>query len=224
MRTVTPRGKKANEAARLLAALGCSILFGLLSVHTSAAPNSGQRPAAQRPAHREDSSSLYELELQLTDQASRARALDLYRGQHTLVTLFYGSCPMACPLLIDTLRATENAMTPQERARVRVLMVSVDPERDTPQALAALAQQRRIDPERWTLARADANDVRLLAAALNIQYRRLPNGEYNHTSVITLLAPDGRMVKQTSVLGRADEEVVGALRTAMRAQSAAARR
>jgi protein SCO1/2 len=163
-------------------------------------------------AHSENaSSSIYQLQVKLTDQASQARMLDLHRGQPTLITMFYASCPMACPLLIDTVRAVEKALPAQERARIRVLMVSIDPERDTPQALATLAEQRRIDPKRWTLARANANDVRMLAAALNIQYRKLPDGEYNHTSVITLLDPEGRIVKQTSVLGRADPEFVKAI-------------
>jgi protein SCO1 len=161
------------------------------------------------------SGSLYQLELKLMDQSSRPQPLDLYRGQTTLVTMFYGSCPMTCPLLIDTLRAVENALTPKKRARIRVLMVSIDPERDTPQALATLAKQRRIDLQRWTLARADADDVRMLAAALNTQYRRLPSGEYNHTSVITLLGRDGQMLKQTSTVGRAEPEFIAALRAAL---------
>jgi protein SCO1/2 len=164
-------------------------------------------------------SSIYQLQVALTDQSPRAQRLDLYRGQPTLITMFYGSCPMACPLLIDTVRTIEQALTPQERAQIRVLMVSIDPERDTPQALAALAEQRRIDTKRWTLARADANDVRMLAAALNIQYRRLPNGEYNHTSVITLLDSQGQVVKQTSALGRADPEIVKAIRASLAAKS-----
>lgn len=161
----------------------------------------------------EASASLYELKIGLIDQSAGAKSFDLYRGEVVLVTMFYGSCPTACPLLIDSVRAVENALTPAERQRLRVVMVSIDPERDTPQALAALAKQRRIDLQRWTLARANQNDVRMLAAALDIQYRRLPNGEYNHTSVISLLTPEGRLVKQTSVLGRADPELVSAIRS-----------
>lgn len=162
------------------------------------------------------SGSLYQLEMQLTDQAAREQPFDLYRGEVTLVTMFYASCPMACPLLIDTVRAVERALTLEERARVRVLMVSIDPERDTPEALAKLAKQRKIDVARWTLARADASAVRMLAAALNIQYRRLPDGEYNHTSVVTLLSPQGQMLKQTSALGRTDADFVTAVRGALR--------
>ena len=160
----------------------------------------------------EDRGSLYELELALTDQSGRAQSLELYQDRPTLITLFYGSCPMACPLLIDTLRATEQALQPKERSELRVLMVSIDPERDTPEALARLARERRIDLSRWTLARVSASDVRLLAAALNVQYRRLPDGEYNHTSVITLLSRRGEIVRQTAVIGRADAEFVEAVR------------
>ena len=56
----------------------------------------------------------------------------------------------------------------------------------------------------------------MLGAALNTQYRRLPSGEYNHTSVITLLGRDGHMLKQTSTIGRADPEFVAAIRAALR--------
>jgi protein SCO1/2 len=160
--------------------------------------------------------SLYELALGLTDQSGRARPLDLYRGEVTLITMFYSSCPMACPLLIDALRATEHALALEERARVRVLMVSIDPERDTPERLARLARERRVDLSRWTLARADEQDVRLLAAALDIRYRRLPDGEYNHTSAITLLDRDGVIRARRSVLGGADAEFVDKVRAALR--------
>ena len=156
--------------------------------------------------------SLYDLELSLTDQAGASHEIDLYRGKRVLVTMFYGRCPMACPLLIDTLRAIETAIPEAERADLRVLMVSIDPEHDTPQALAALAKQRRIDSRRWTVAQVPEDQVRLLAAALNVQYRRLPDGQYNHTSVITLLSPTGVIEKQTSVLGKADVEFVASVR------------
>lgn len=159
--------------------------------------------------------SLYELELTLTDQAGASRRLDVYRGHVVLVTMFYGRCPMACPLLIDTLRAIESSLPEIERSSLRVLMVSIDPEHDTPAALAALAKQRRLDPKRWTMAQVPKDDVRLLAAALNVQYRQLPDGQYNHTSVITLLGPRGVIGKQTTALGKPDPEFVADVRKAL---------
>ncbi len=156
--------------------------------------------------------SLYDLELSLADQAGASRNIDLYRGHRVLITMFYGRCPMACPLLIDTLRAIEAAIPEEERADLRVLMVSIDPVHDTPPALAALARQRRLDLTRWTLAQVPEDQVRLLAAALNVQYRKLPDGQYNHTSVISLIGPTGVIEKQTSVLGKPDAEFVADVR------------
>ena len=53
----------------------------------------------------EDRGSLYELELALTDQSGRAQSLELYQDRPTLITLFYGSCPMACTSKASNSRA-----------------------------------------------------------------------------------------------------------------------
>lgn len=169
----------------------------------------GHSVAADTPA---ETASIYELELSLTDQSGSVRQIDLHRGHATLVTMFYGRCPMACPLLIDTLRAIEAAIPEAERRELRVLMVSIDPEHDTPAALAALAKARRLDPQRWTVAQVPKSDVRLLAAVLNVQYRELPDGQYNHTSVISLVDADGIIRSQTTVLGTPEPQFVAEVR------------
>ena len=87
--------------------------------------------------------SIYNLNAKLVDQSGAARGLDMHRGHPVLVTMFYGSCPLACPLLIDTLRAFERSLTPAERARIRVVLISIDPEHDTTESLQALATTRR---------------------------------------------------------------------------------
>ena len=156
--------------------------------------------------------SIYNLEVRLTDQSGAERGLDRYRGRPVLVTMFYGSCPMTCPLLIDTLRTIERSVSQQQRADLRVLLISIDPARDTPAALLALAQQRRVDTARWTLASTDEKGVRKIAALLGVQYRALPTGGFNHSSVTTLLDPAGEIVAQSSVLGRADDVLLEAIR------------
>jgi|HigsolmetaAR202D_1030399.scaffolds.fasta_scaffold00314_14 protein SCO1/2 len=149
--------------------------------------------------------SVYHLEASLTNQTGDEHGLDIYSGNPVLITMFYGRCPMTCPLLIDTLKAIERSTTAEQRARLRILMISIDPENDTPEALLQLAKQRRIDLTRWTLARADERTVRKIAAVLGIQYRKLPNGAYNHSSVIALLDPNGVVVARSSMIGKADE-------------------
>ena len=148
--------------------------------------------------------AIYQLQAVLTNQAGAQHGLDVYAGQPVLITMFYGSCPAACPLLIDTLHAVERAAPPAQRDRLRVLMISIDPQRDTPQSLQELARVRHIDGSRWTLARTDAATVRRIAAVLNVQYRQLPNGDFNHSSIITLLSATGEILVQSTLLAKAD--------------------
>ena len=162
----------------------------------------GATPGAARDT--DPPQSLYHLDATLVSQAGQRQGLDLYRGHPVLVSMFYGSCQATCPLIIDTLRATERALDPARRAALRVLLVSFDPERDTPAALQDIAATRHIDTTRWTLAQADSATVRTLAALLNVQYRRLPSGEFSHSTQIVLLSAQGEIQASTAVLGHAD--------------------
>lgn len=155
--------------------------------------------------------SLYDLKERLANQDSAPVGLDVHRGHKVLVTMFYGSCPATCPLIIDTLREVERKLDASQRAGLRVLLISFDPERDTAEALHALATSRRIDTTRWTLARADTAAVRRIAAALDIQYRHLPAGQISHANVITVLGRDGELLARSTELGHADEILVRAL-------------
>jgi protein SCO1/2 len=167
---------------------------------------------AARAADGDPPQSLYHLDATLIDQSGQRQGLDVWRGHPVLVTMFYGSCQATCPMIIDTLRATERAVPAGQRAGLRVLMISFDPQRDTPAALRAIAEERRIDGTRWTLAHADASTVRTIAALLNIQYRQLPSGEFNHSTVISLLSPVGEIEATTSALGHADSGLIAQLR------------
>jgi protein SCO1/2 len=155
--------------------------------------------------------SLYDLHERLANQDGASTGLDVHRGNKVLVTMFYSSCPATCPLIIDTLRAVERKLDASQRAGLRVLLISFDPQRDTADALRELATSRRIDTKRWTLARADAAAVRRIAAALEIQYRQLPDGEFSHANVITVLGRDGEILARSAELGSADENLVRAL-------------
>lgn len=172
-------------------------------------------PAAaveQKPAGALPGDSVYQLDLPLVDQGGGAFDFASLRGQPRLVTMFYTSCPYMCPLIIDTARMTEHELDAPQRAKLGVLMVSFDAGRDDPAALKSQARKRKVDTTRWTLARADAAGVRKLAAILGIQYRRLDDGEFNHSSVLILLDAEGRIAARSETMGKTDPEFVAAIR------------
>ena len=156
--------------------------------------------------------SIYQLEASIQGQDGKHRKLDVYRGQPVLVSMFFASCQATCPVIIDTLRAIEKQSGPEITRKLRVLLISFDTERDTPEALATMARERRIDTRRWTLARANEKDVRKIAAALGQQYRKLPDGMFSHATLISVLDENGEIVAQSARLGAVNEELLSALR------------
>jgi protein SCO1/2 len=158
------------------------------------------------------SASVYQLEAQLTDQRGQPLRLDYAHGKPVLVSMFYTSCQFVCPMLIDAARDTLAALTPTERQQMQVLLISFDPQRDTPAVLSQTATERQLDPAHWTLARTDPATVRKIAALLKFQYRQLPDGEFNQGAELILLDGEGRVAARTSMLAGADEKMVKALR------------
>jgi protein SCO1/2 len=182
-----------------------------------AAPAAPATVAAPLPG-----ASLYRIGAPLTDQQGRPFTLAARRGQPLLVSMFYNSCQFVCPMLIDTVRMTAQSLSAQERAQLSSLLITFDPERDDVNALGAVAAQRGLDPANWTLARTDAASVRKIAAALDIQYRLLANGEYNHTTVLVLLDRDGKVVGRSKKMGTVDPAFLKLIRSTIAAGQPAA--
>ena len=161
--------------------------------------------------------SLYRINAPLTDQLGRQFTLAARRGHPVLVSMFYNSCQFVCPMLIDTVRMTEAGLSAQERAQLSNLLITFDPARDDVKTLATVAAQRNLDPTTWTLARTDPASVRKIAAALDIQYRQLSDGEYNHTTVIVLLDRDGNVAGRTKKMGTVDPDFLKLIRSTLAA-------
>lgn len=148
--------------------------------------------------------SLYQLHTKLVDQNGDTFDLASRRGKPMIVSMFYTSCQFVCPMLVETIQLTTQKLTADERARLGAMLVTFDPARDDAKALKETAGKHQLDAEHWTLARTDASSVRKFAAALGIQYRQLPDGEFNHSTVLVLLDSQGRIVGRSNKMGNAD--------------------
>lgn len=186
-----------------------SILFAALLGACVALPAAAEAPLP--------GGSLYRIDAPLSDQDGHAFTLAARRGQPLLVSMFYNSCQFVCPMLIDTVRMTADSLPARERAGLSTLLITFDPARDDVKVLKAVAAQRGLDPAHWTLARTDAASVRKIAAALDIQYRLLTDGEYNHTTVLVLLDRDGSVVGRSKKMGAVDPEFVKLIRATLAA-------
>jgi len=152
--------------------------------------------------------SLYDLELEhLTDDAGKPVRLDVDRGHPVVVSMFYASCPSACPALMLETKAIDSELPADVRENVRYLLVSFDPARDDVAALAAVRSRHALDG-RWTIARTDEREVRQLATVLGLRYRFRDDGEIDHSTNLTLVRPDGGIDVQVDGLSKDKSELV----------------
>ena len=131
--------------------------------------------------------------------------------------MFYSSCPYMCPLIIESGKAIDHALTADERSRLGFVLVTLDVTHDTPTVLAATASKRHIDTSRWLLLRPEPKDLRPIAAVLGVRFRALANGEFNHNSVLVLLDGEGRELARTEHIGtKPDPAFLAAVHAAVR--------
>lgn len=137
--------------------------------------------------------SVYDLDSRWQDQAGAVRTLSSLSGQPRLLAFVYTHCSAICPITVAELKRIE-AATP---ANVGIVLVSLDPVRDTHEQLARYATEHGLGA-RWTLLSGPDSAVRDLAVTLGVRYQRLTNDDLVHGNVITVLDAAGQVVQQQS--------------------------
>lgn len=115
-------------------------------------------------------------------------------GGWTLVFFGFARCPDVCPTTLATLARTLRELDDlPEAQRPRVLLVTVDPERDTPEVLGPYV--RHFDPA-FLAATGEAGQVQAFATAFGVPYAKVSVGgdDYtmDHGSGLFLVDPQGR--------------------------------
>lgn len=129
-------------------------------------------------------------EISMTNNKGEQVGLDVFRGQWSLVFFGFTTCPDICP---TTLSVLNDAVKELETAP-QVVMVSVDPERDTPEKLSLYVPA--FNPSFIGLTGTFEQTV-ALAQQLNIAFGKVPGnvpGTYliDHTASLVVIDPEAR--------------------------------
>ena len=96
------------------------------------------------PFHASEVSGIaYGKDIGIADTRGQIRRVEDFKGQITLVFFGFTRCPDVCPSTLMRLRQVRDALGP-DADKLQVLLVSVDPERDTPDRLEAYV--KNFDP------------------------------------------------------------------------------
>ncbi len=129
----------------------------------------------------------------LVDQSGRPVDEHLLEGKWSAVFFGYTFCPDVCPTTLARLGAVTAALGPRAD-RFQVVFVTVDPERDTPAALAAYLASPTF-PKAARGLTGSPEQIAAVAKAYHVYYQKVPQaGSYtmDHSAVIYLMDAKGR--------------------------------
>lgn len=153
--------------------LGSALLVACLSVLAACAP-------PPPPFNATEVKGIdYGRGLGITDTEGKVRRLEDFKGEVTLVFFGFTRCPDVCPTTLMRLRQARAAVG-ADADRIRVLLVSVDPERDTPEALGAYV--RNFDPS-FVGLRPEPAELPKVVKAFHAIAEKVPVGDAGEYTV-----------------------------------------
>lgn len=183
----SPAGRAALDGSGVLLAAGLAAAgYRVASAGTRAA---GDAPARIAPAEvpRLDRRAP---PLALVDQRGRPVTLDRFRGRPVLLTFAYAHCETVCPLVVQDLLRARDRTADLDPA---VLVITLDPWRDTPARLPSIALTWRLGTEALVLSGAVADVERTLDGWNVARERNLRTGDVTHPALVYVIDRNGRI-------------------------------
>lgn len=133
--------------------------------------------------------------IDLINHNNEALTEETFKDQWTFVYVGYTFCPDACPMTLNILNQLNTLIDKNDKAKVATLLVSVDPERDTPEHLKNYVEYFN---EGFTGATGTPTAIREFADQVSAVYvlpddRSDPNYLVDHSSSIILINPNAEV-------------------------------
>ena len=131
----------------------------------------------------------------LTGQDGQKVSSTDFRGKYQLIYFGYSFCPDVCPTTLGVIAQALDKMGVEQK-RIVPIFITIDPERDTP---AVLKKYMAAFGERFVGLTGTVDEIAMVEKKYRVYAKKtpLPEGSgygMDHSSVIYLMAPDGRLV------------------------------
>lgn len=119
----------------------------------------------------------------LTDQTGVTRSLSDFRGKAVALSFIFTNCPDICPLIGYQMRSAYDLLPEDERDDAVFLAVTVDPERDTPEALQAFSERHELDAvPNWYALWGSRDDLEAVWSSYGIEAIEIAEEVNSHTT------------------------------------------
>lgn len=133
--------------------------------------------------------------LPFTNQDGETVHLSDLKGKPVLMSFIYTRCPMPtmCPLTTKQFVNVQNQLSAAEKQATALVLLSFDPEYDTPEVLRRYGVQYGVDLTNLSLWTGDKQNVFDLTDSYNMWYKA-EDGEYAHRTFSVVLDAEGKYV------------------------------
>jgi protein SCO1/2 len=153
--------------------------------------------------------SIYHVGSNWLDQDNQSFPIDELQGKIQVVAFVYTYCERSCPIILARLKALKSLLPEGHSKQVQFLLISLDPERDTPSVLRTYMQDKELEKNEWRMLNGSSDDVLELAALVGVKYKPmdLEGKDIAHSNMITVLDKKGRLYYQMKGLNESVNEV-----------------
>ncbi|MBX7225586.1 MAG: SCO family protein [Chitinophagales bacterium] len=155
--------------------------------------------------------SIFQLNSVWKTEENKEIVLSDLKGSVLVVVMIYTSCKAACPRLVADMKNIEKQLPRNKIQHVQMVLVSIDPENDTPEKLKAFAKENQMDGRQWTFLQGNIETVQELANVLSVKYKQIAPMDFSHSNIISVFSPDGTLVSQQEGLGVNNKITVDAI-------------
>jgi protein SCO1/2 len=153
--------------------------------------------------------SIYNLPSVWTTQDNQEIKLEELKGDVLVMVMIYTSCKAACPRLVADMREIEKQIPQTKKDNVKMVLVSIDPETDTPERLKEFAKANEIESDQWVFLTGSEADTREFAAVLAVNYKQISPMDFSHSNIISVFDQGGELAHQQEGLGVNNKATVG---------------
>ena len=178
-----------------------SLLLSLQSCSKKAeSPKEEEKPISEL--------SIYNLPSKWTTQDGKDIEMKDMKGQVLVMVMIYTSCKAACPRLVADMRNIESRIPKKIKDNVKFVLVSIDPEVDTPKRLKSFAIENKMESDQWVFLRSTEENTREFAAVLAVNYKKIDPVDFSHSNIISVFNAEGELAYQQEGLGVNSDETI----------------